>query len=85
MTKPNYQEIVKARDQCAQIVARYGVRYLPIFKRLDKEAEKLTEERKILDKAILLSRKIDTQNDIQIDTQFIDLKYQLMKIFNKNS
>lgn len=52
------QDLIKARDKCAYIIAKYGQQYLPLFERLEKEIEIREERQKYLDKAL----KIATPN-----------------------
>ncbi|MCG8483566.1 MAG: hypothetical protein MJA31_09685 [Clostridia bacterium] len=70
MGEPTKEEIIAARDRCAQIIALYGERYLPIFERLENEIALLEQQQVLLKKAICLGNKIDTQSATQNATQF---------------
>ena len=65
MSEPTLEEIIHARNECAQIITLQGKKYLPIFERLENEISKRREQNKLLEKAL----KIGTQNGTQIGTQ----------------
>ncbi|MBL7681779.1 MAG: hypothetical protein JNK00_00345 [Flavipsychrobacter sp.] len=67
MTEIKLSEIKKARDKCARIVAKYGIRYLPIFERLEKEIAIREAQEKLFQKALEISTQIDTQIGTQND------------------
>lgn len=69
MTEPTFKQIIKARNQCANIIALYGEQYLPIFERLENEIALRKEKQALLEKAININSKNDTQNGTQNDTQ----------------
>lgn len=56
------QDIIRARDKCAYIIAKYGQQYLPIFERLEKEIEIREERQGYLDKALKIATPNVTQN-----------------------
>ena len=76
MSDPTTEQIVKARDKCAQIIVTYGEHYLPIFERLEKEISLREKQRELLEKAIRISGKMGTQNGTQNGTH---LKFKFLK------
>lgn len=69
MNEPTLERIIEARNRCAEIIAKYGDRYLPIFERLENEIATQKEKQKLLNKAILLGSKNSTHNSTQNGTQ----------------
>lgn len=59
------QELINARNKCADIVARRGERYLPIFERLEREIKMKKRRQEMLDKAVKISIQNSIQNRIQ--------------------
>ena len=37
MNEPTIEQIIEARNQCAEIIALHGEKFLPIFERLENE------------------------------------------------
>ena len=70
MSKRSDKEIMTARNQCAEIVAKYGERYLPVFIRLEKELIAQQEKQVLMKKAL----GIATQNVPQFATQIENQK-----------
>ena len=66
MQEPTLKEIKIARDKCAQVIALYGEKYLPIFQRLEDEIINREKQNRLLEKAI----KIGTQNGTQLMVHF---------------
>lgn len=79
MKDPTLEEIIKARDRCAKIIAQYGERYLPIFERLEKEIALRQEKQALMEKALRISGKTGTQNGTQIGTHLTSLFNAQMK------
>ena len=50
-------QIKRAYHQAAEIVARYGDKYLPIFERLEKEYQNRKDKVKTLNRAIKIAEK----------------------------
>ena len=51
----SYKELKKAYIQAAKIVAKYGDKYLPIFKRLEREFKKRQDDIDTLNRAIKIA------------------------------
>lgn len=58
-------ELTKARDRAAEIVTHYGVKYLPIFERMEREVQLKQEQERSLRRA----QHIVTQNGTHSGTQ----------------
>lgn len=69
---PTLEQVIEARDRCAEIVAVYGERYLPIFERLENEIAARKKSEKLLCKALAIHSKAGTQFGAQIGTQLRD-------------
>lgn len=85
MNQLTLDELMTARDRCAQIIAQYGSRYLPIFERLENEIALLVQKQILLDRALSLSNIYGTQNGTPNGTQFQRGEIMLCEKFNKNS
>ncbi len=70
MNEPSLNQIIKARNQCAEIIALYGERYLPIFERLENEISIREKRQKLLDKALIISSKNGTQSGTHLVLRF---------------
>lgn len=66
--KITIEKIEEARDKCAIVVAKYGVRYLPIFERLEFELSKGQKQQLLLKKALRISQEISTPNSTPFGT-----------------
>lgn len=53
--KDNLEKLIAARDISAQIVARDGDEFLPIFERLDQEVEAMEARKEALEKALIIA------------------------------
>jgi len=62
MNEPSLNQIIKARNQCAEIIALYGEKFLPIFERLENEIVIREKRQRLLDKAINIGSKNGTQS-----------------------
>lgn len=71
MKEPTLEEIIKARDRCAEVIAWHGEKYLPIFERLEKEISIRQEREKLLQRAVSIAQKIGTQNGTQNGTHLV--------------
>lgn len=65
MCNYSLDELIRARDKSAEIVVKYGEKYLPIFERMEKEVELKRQKKKLLNKV----HEIVTQNVTHIGTQ----------------
>lgn len=65
MTSPKFEDLIKARKECARIIAQFGEKYLPIFERLENEIAKREYQNLLLEKAV----QIGTQNGTRFGTQ----------------
>lgn len=70
MNKPSLDEIVSARNRCAQIIALYGERYLPIFERLENEIELRMNRQNLLERAIAIHNEKDRPKAGQLKNIF---------------
>ncbi len=70
MNEPPLNQIIKARNQCAEIIALYGEKFLPIFERLENEIAIREERQRLLDKAIMIGSKNGTQNGTHLAPRF---------------
>lgn len=75
MKEPTLDEIVAARNKCADIIAKYGEQYLPLFERLEREIEMREKRIVLMNRALQISAKNATQNDTQIATQNSKIRY----------
>lgn len=71
MNDPTLNQIIEARNRCAEIIAQYGERYLPIFERLENEISLRKKKQELLNRAISISLKNGTQNSTQNGTQLM--------------
>lgn len=76
MQDPTLDQIIDARARCANAIAQYGEQFLPIFERLDNEAEKRKKQQALLDKAL----KIGTHNGTQSGTHLADIFMKIVLI-----
>ena len=84
MSEPTLHEITQARDVCAQVIAQYGERYMPIFERLENEIEVRQKQQGLLEKAIAIAGKNGSQNSIQSGIQNKGFNIGLTKKFNEH-
>ena len=68
MNEPTIEQIIEARNQCAEIIALHGEKFLPIFERLENEIAIRQKKQELLNKALYISSKIGTQKGTQNGT-----------------
>lgn len=56
------EDVIKARDKCAAIIAKYGADYLPIFERIQMEIEKMEKNTSLYEQALQIHKKNATPN-----------------------
>lgn len=59
------QDIIRARNKCADLIAKYGKAYLPVFERLENEIAVREKQQQLFNRAL----KISTQNRTHFSTQ----------------
>ena len=69
MSEITLSQLQKAHKRSAQIVAEFGVRYLPIFERLEKELKNRKKQAELYRRAIEINTPNSTQNLTQNSTQ----------------
>ena len=69
MNEPTLDQIIEARNRCAEVIVQYGERYLPIFERLENEIVLREKKQELLNRAISISLKNGTRNGTQNGTQ----------------
>jgi len=62
-------ELIKAREKCAQIITQYGDVYLPIFERLDNEISALQTRQSAMDRVRMIADRGTSGNGTRIGTQ----------------
>lgn len=60
--KYTLEDVIKARDKCAAIIAKYGADYLPIFERIQIEVERMENRQAMLHQALNIHSKNATPN-----------------------
>jgi pantoate kinase len=74
--EPTLDQVIHARNECANIIALYGEKYIPIFERLEEELEIRQKRMKLLRRALAISDKTGTQIGTQTGTQLSPIFYK---------
>lgn len=56
------KDVIRARDKCAALIAKYGADYLPIFERIQIEVKKMENKQALLYEALDIHSKNATPN-----------------------